>query len=48
MRVSGTAVVRRDPGQNEAKLIKVENVGLASQLNVLFVIQEAHLEFHPI
>ncbi|XP_046994832.1 uncharacterized protein LOC124606809 [Schistocerca americana] len=48
MRVSGTAIIRRDPGQTEAKLIKVENVGLSSQLNILFVIQETHLEFHPL
>uniref|UniRef100_A0A1B6CT64 Uncharacterized protein n=1 Tax=Clastoptera arizonana TaxID=38151 RepID=A0A1B6CT64_9HEMI len=48
MRVSGTAVVVKEPKQSAAKLVRVENIGLDSQLNVLFVIQEAELLFHPI
>lgn len=48
MRVSGTAVVIREPKQAIAKLVRVENIGLDSQLNMLFVNQEAELVFHPI
>lgn len=47
MRVSGTAVVARGPRQSSAKLLRVDNIGLDSQLNLLFVIQEAELTFHP-
>uniref|UniRef100_A0A1B6ESN8 Uncharacterized protein n=2 Tax=Cuerna arida TaxID=1464854 RepID=A0A1B6ESN8_9HEMI len=48
MRVSGTAVVARAPRQSCAKLLRVENIGLDSQLNLLFVIQQAELTFHPV
>jgi hypothetical protein len=48
MRVSGTAVMSRDHAQAAAKLVRIENIGLSSQLNLLFVIQQAKLEFHPL
>lgn len=48
MRVSGTAVMARGPKQTSAKLLRVDNIGLDSQLNLLFVIQQAELTFHPV
>nr|CAD7455029.1 unnamed protein product [Timema tahoe] len=48
MRVSGTAVVVREPGQPKARLRRVENVGLASQLNLLFVNQQTVLVSYPL
>ena len=48
MRVSGTAVVSRGPTQAVAQLVRIENIGLSSQLNVLFVIQQAKLVFIPL
>jgi hypothetical protein len=48
MRVSGTAVVSRGPKQAVAKLLRIENIGLSSQLNVLFVTQQAKLVFIPL
>jgi hypothetical protein len=48
MRVSGTAVVSRGPTQGTAQLVRIENIGLSSQLNVLFVTQQAKLVFHPL
>ncbi|CAH0715506.1 unnamed protein product, partial [Brenthis ino] len=47
MKVSGTAVVRKEPGQTTAKLLKVFNVGLDSQLNLLFAHSQTELTFHP-
>lgn len=48
MRVSGTAVVSRGPTQSTAQLVRIENIGLSSQLNLLFVTQQAKLVFHPL
>ncbi|CAK1580316.1 unnamed protein product [Parnassius mnemosyne] len=48
MKVSGTALVRKEPGQSVAKLIKVFNVGLDSQLNLLFAHSQTELTFHPL
>ncbi|CAG5046013.1 unnamed protein product [Parnassius apollo] len=48
MKVSGTALVRKEPGQSAAKLIKVFNVGLDSQLNLLFAHSQTELTFHPL
>ncbi|XP_047511849.1 uncharacterized protein LOC125054161 isoform X1 [Pieris napi] len=48
MKVSGVALVRKDPGQNVAKLVKVFNVGLDSQLNLLFAHSQTELTFHPL
>lgn len=47
MRVSGTAVVSCNPKQSIAKLFRIENIGLDSQLNLLFVNQQAALTFLP-
>ncbi|CAG9561866.1 unnamed protein product [Danaus chrysippus] len=48
MKVSGTALVRKEPGESSAKLIKVFNVGLDSQLNLLFAHSQTELTFHPL
>ncbi|GFG29966.1 hypothetical protein Cfor_11751 [Coptotermes formosanus] len=48
MRVSGTAVLSRGPTQAVAQLVRIENIGLSSQLNVLFVTQQAKLVFIPL
>ncbi|XP_026734448.1 uncharacterized protein LOC113498583 isoform X1 [Trichoplusia ni] len=48
MKVSGVAVVRKEPGQAQAKLTKVFNVGLDSQLNLLFAHSQTELTFHPL
>ncbi|GLH03621.1 Protein of unknown function [Gryllus bimaculatus] len=48
MRVSGTAVVVRHAGSSIANLQRVENVGLDSHLNLLFVSQHSSLEFRPL
>ncbi|KOB75435.1 Uncharacterized protein OBRU01_04639 [Operophtera brumata] len=47
MKVSGVALVRKEPGQAKAKLVKVFNVGLDSQLNLLFAHSQTELTFHP-
>ncbi|KAL0838791.1 hypothetical protein ABMA28_016834 [Loxostege sticticalis] len=48
MKVSGVALVRKEPGQSTAKLVKVFNVGLDSQLNLLFAHSQTELTFHPL
>lgn len=48
MKVSGTALVRKEPGEPVAKLLKVFNVGLDSQLNLLFAHSQTELTFHPL
>jgi len=45
IRVSGTAVVAKYPKQNEAKLLCIENVGLGSKLNLVFMNQKSHIIF---
>lgn len=47
MRVYGLAIVRKDFGQNEAKIVRLENVGLDSQLNILFAQSHTELTFNP-
>ncbi|XP_047991084.1 uncharacterized protein LOC125230106 isoform X1 [Leguminivora glycinivorella] len=47
MKVSGVALVRKEPGQAVANLVKVYNVGLDSQLNLLFAHSQTELTFHP-
>ncbi|XP_063536452.1 uncharacterized protein LOC134746117 isoform X2 [Cydia strobilella] len=47
MKVSGVALVRKEPGQAIANLVKVYNVGLDSQLNLLFAHSQTELTFHP-
>ncbi|XP_014278435.1 uncharacterized protein [Halyomorpha halys] len=48
MRVSGTAILAKAPGQSRAKLLRVENIGLDSQLNILFATQWDKLVFIPL
>lgn len=48
MKVSGVAQVRKEPGQAVAKLVKLYNVGLDSQLNLLFAHSQTELTFHPL
>ncbi|KAH9644898.1 hypothetical protein HF086_007986 [Spodoptera exigua] len=48
MKVSGVALVRKEPGEAVAKLVKVFNVGLDSQLNLLFAHSQTELTFHPL
>lgn len=48
MKVSGVALVRKEPDQAVAKLVRVYNVGLDSQLNLLFAHSQTELTFHPI
>ncbi|KAG7308601.1 hypothetical protein JYU34_005820 [Plutella xylostella] len=48
MRVSGVALVRKEPTNSTARLVKVFNVGLDSQLNLLFAHSQTELTFHPI
>ncbi|KAF5296063.1 hypothetical protein FQA39_LY12685 [Lamprigera yunnana] len=48
MRVYGLAVVRKDPNRLTARVVKVENVGLDSQLNVLFAGTHTELIFYPL
>lgn len=45
LRVFGTAVVVKYPKQNEAKLIYIDNVGLSSKLNLVFMNQKSHIVF---
>ncbi|CAI6356582.1 unnamed protein product [Macrosiphum euphorbiae] len=45
VRVSGTAVVVKYSKQNEAKLLYIDNVGLSSNLNLVFMNQKSHLIF---
>jgi len=47
MRVSGVAIVRKDPKQNIAKVVKVYNIGLDSQLNILFAQTHTEIKFIP-
>lgn len=48
MRVSGTAIIAKAPGQSSARLLRVENIGLDSQLNILFATQWDQLVFIPL
>lgn len=47
MRVSGLAMVRKEPRAYEAHVIRVENVGLDSQLLILFTQTQTELTFVP-
>ncbi|XP_071057399.1 uncharacterized protein [Onthophagus taurus] len=47
LRVCGLAVVQKLPGNNQAKVLKVENVGLDSQLYLLFAHSQTELTFIP-
>lgn len=48
LRVFGTAVVVKYPKQNEAKLLCIDNVGLSSKLNLVFMNQKSHIIFQAI
>ncbi|KAB0792086.1 hypothetical protein PPYR_14047 [Photinus pyralis] len=48
MRVYGLAVVRKDPNTSIAYVERVENVGLDSQLNILFACTHTELVFYPL
>jgi hypothetical protein len=48
MRVSGHAIVQKKVGARVAELLRIENVGLDSQLNLLFVNQQTDVVFCPI
>lgn len=47
MRVSGVAIVRKNPKSSIAKVIEVFNVGLDSQLNILFAQTHTEIKFIP-
>lgn len=48
MRVYGLAVVRKEPGKLDSRVLRVENVGLDSQINLLFVQSQTELIFYPL
>lgn len=48
LKVYGLAVVRKEPHANKSRIIRVENVGLDSQLYLLFVRNHTELTFVPI
>ncbi|KAK9506370.1 hypothetical protein O3M35_008322 [Rhynocoris fuscipes] len=48
MRISGTALVMKSPKNPEAQVLKIENIGLDSQLNILFSTQWDQLVFVPV
>lgn len=48
LRVSGTAVVVKYPKQNDARLLYIDNVGLSSKLNLVFMNQKSHIIFQAI
>jgi len=45
LRVSGTAVVVKYHKENESKLLYIDNVGLSSKLNLVFMNQKSHIIF---
>lgn len=47
MRVAGTAILVKLPRTNRAKLLRIENIGLDSLLNLLFINQNSLLVFYP-
>lgn len=47
MRVSGLAVVRKEPKSNTAKIVKVDNIGLDSPLYILFSQTHTEITFIP-
>ncbi|VVC32409.1 Hypothetical protein CINCED_3A007196 [Cinara cedri] len=48
LRVSGTAVVVKYPKENESKLLYIDNVGLSSKLNLVFMNQKSHVIFQAV
>lgn len=47
MRVSGVAIVRKEPRAAEAQVVRVENIGLDSQLTLIFAQTKTDLVFIP-
>lgn len=45
MGISGTAVLQKSTIDNEAKLLRIEDIGLDSQLNILFFAEHTNLIF---
>lgn len=48
LRVYGLAVVRKEPGSDRAQVVRVDNIALDSQLNVLFARTQTELTFEPL
>ena len=48
MRVTGTAVMSKKSKEKKVKLLKIENIGLDSQINLLFIHEDEKLIFVPI
>lgn len=48
MRVYGLSVVRKEPKSNNSRVMRVDNVALDSQLNLLFANNHAELTFLPV
>ena len=47
MRVTGTAVVTKNPKEKWARLDRIESIGLDSQINLLFIREHEELIFMP-
>ncbi|XP_066139468.1 uncharacterized protein [Euwallacea fornicatus] len=47
MRISGVAVVRKEPKAEAAKVVEIDNIGLDSQLYILFSQMHANIKFIP-
>ncbi|KAL0268425.1 UNVERIFIED_CONTAM: hypothetical protein PYX00_010378 [Menopon gallinae] len=47
MRVTGTALVQKDVKSRTGRLIRIQNIGLDSQINLLFVREHEELVFLP-
>lgn len=45
MRISGTAVLEKCNSDKEAKILRVEDIGLDSQLSLLFINEQPNLVF---
>lgn len=45
MRISGTAVLEKCSKNTEAQLLRIEDIGLDSQLNLLFLDEQPNLLF---
>lgn len=47
MRVYGLAVVRKEPNNDTAQVVRVDNIAFDSQLNILFANTHTELTFYP-
>ncbi|XP_014254362.1 uncharacterized protein LOC106669406 [Cimex lectularius] len=48
MRISGNTILSKPAGCSEAEILRIENIGLDSQLNILFTTQWDELVFTPV